>query len=108
MPSLNRHKVIDREVETRTRDDFALLHDLPNGGRQYAHSFPLIPTFDAISYFRFEFNGSQRDSLSYVKEIQPITFSETETSHADVVVKMLRYYRASYAAGLDRRASRTS
>ncbi|HZO94530.1 MAG TPA: hypothetical protein VFB22_12315 [Candidatus Baltobacteraceae bacterium] len=98
VPSMNRHKVIMREVETRTRDDYARLHDLPNGGTQYAHSFPLIPTFDAISYFRFQFNGSQRDSLSYVKEIQPITFTDpANTAHADVVVTMLRYYHASYA-----------
>ena len=98
VPSMNRHKIIERAVETRTKDDFARLHDLPNGGTQYAHSFPLIPTFDAISYFRFEFNGSQRDALSYVKEIQPITFTDTQpATHADVVVRMLRYYRATYA-----------
>jgi hypothetical protein len=97
VPSMKRHRVIEREVETRTKDDFARLHDLPNGGTQYAHSFPLIPTFDAISYFRFQFNGSQRDALSYVQEMQPITFSDTPDTHADVVVKMLRYYHASYA-----------
>jgi len=99
VPSLRRHQVIARQVETRTKDDFAALQDLPRGQHQYAHSFPLIPTFDALSYFRVTFNGNRRDLLSYVEPGSPITFKDPrETSHADVVVTSLRYYRASYAA----------
>ncbi|MDB5073517.1 MAG: hypothetical protein JWM87_4628 [Candidatus Eremiobacteraeota bacterium] len=98
VPSLRRHKVISRAVETRTSDDYAALQDLPQGQRQYGHSFPLVPTFDAISYFRVTFNGSQRNTLSYLEPGPPITFKDPrETSHADVVVTSLRYYRASYA-----------
>jgi hypothetical protein len=98
VPSLRRHKVISRAVETRTRDDFAVLQDLPNGRRQYGHSFPLVPTFDALSYFRVTFNGSERNTLAYVEPGQLITFTDPRlTSHADVVVTSLRYYRASYA-----------
>jgi hypothetical protein len=97
IPSLHQHKVIARAVETRTGDDFAVLQDLPQGQRQYAHSFPLIPTFDALSYFHLTYNGSRRDALSYVQMMQPITFSDTSTSHPDVVVNYLRYYHASYA-----------
>ena len=99
VPALRRHQVISRQVEARTKDDFAALQDLPRGQHQYAHSFPLIPTFDALSYFRLEYNGNMHDALSYVKQIQPITFTDPRlTSHADVVVTSLRYYRASYAA----------
>ena len=98
VPSLRRHQSIARAVETRTADDFALLQDLPQGQRQYAHSFPLIPTFDAISYFRLSYNGGRRDALSYVKMERPITFTDPRlTSHADVVVISLKYYRAAYA-----------
>jgi hypothetical protein len=99
VPSLHRHQVISRAVETRTSDDFAALQDLPQGQHQYAHSFPLIPTFDALSYFRLEYNGGRRDALSYVHQVQPITFTDPRaTSRADVVVTSLRYYHASYAA----------
>lgn len=98
VPALRRHQVIARQVETRTKDDFAALQDLPRGQHQYAHSFPLIPTFDALSYFRVTFNGTRRDLLSYVEPGPAITFRDPrETSHADVVVTSLRYYRASYA-----------
>ena len=97
VPSMRRHKAISREVETRTRDDYAMLQDLPQGQRQYAHSFPLIPTFDAISYFRVVFTGT-RNTLSYVEPGPAITFRDPhETSRADVVVLSLRYYHASYA-----------
>ncbi len=98
VPSLRRHKVIERAVEARTRDDLAVLQDLPRGNRQYGKSFPLNPTFDAISYFRVTFNGSERNTLSYVEPGPAITFKDPrETSHADVVVVSLRYYHASYA-----------
>lgn len=98
VPSLRRHQVISRAVESRTKDDYAVLQDLPRGKRQYAHSFPLIPTFDAISYFRLEYNGGQRNALSYVHMQQPITFTDPRaSSKADVVVTSLKYYHASYA-----------
>lgn len=97
VPSLRRHKVIDRQVETRTADDFAALQDLPRGQYQYGHSFPLIPTFDALSYFNLIFNGIQRDALSYVEQVKPITFTDPRTtSHADVVIISLKYYHATY------------
>ena len=104
VPSLRRHQVIARAVETRTADDFAVLQDLPRGQRQYAHSFPVIPTFDALSYFRLEYNGNRRDALSYVHQIKTITFTDPRaTSTADVVVTSLRYYHASYAADSNER-----
>ena len=94
---MHQHKVISRAVIARTKDDAAVLQDLPQGQRQYAHSFPLIPTFDALSYFRLEYNGGRRDALSYVHQVQPLTFTDPRTtSHADVVVVSLRYYHASY------------
>ena len=96
IPSLDKHVVIRREVETRTADDKAILQDLPRGQRQIAHSFPIIPTFDALSYFMVRFNGKQRDALSWIEQVQPITFTDPNV-HADVVVTTLRYYAASYA-----------
>ena len=109
VPSLRRHQVISRQVETRTKDDFAALQDLPRGQHQYAHSFPLIPTFDALSYFRVTFNGNRRDLLSYVEPGAPLTYADPRlTSHADVVVASLKYYHASYAADSNDRIAHIS
>ena len=99
VPAMRQHKTISRAVETRTADDFAVLQDLPRGQRQYAHSFPLVPTFDALSYFHIYYNGSRRDALSYVQLEKVLTFSDPAPTGArsDVVVTYLRYYHAEYA-----------
>ncbi|HTW83408.1 MAG TPA: hypothetical protein VMD91_04985 [Candidatus Sulfotelmatobacter sp.] len=95
VPSLNRHESIARAVETRTADDFASLQDLPRGQHQYGHSFPMPPTFDALSYFNFVYSALHRNALAYVQQVEPITFKEP--AHADVIVTALRYYHADYA-----------
>lgn len=98
--ALKRHKVVERAVETRTADDYAVLQDLPRGQRQYGQSFPLIPTFDALSYFRIDYSGAQqRNMLAHITTYAPITFDMTHasTSNATVVSTTLRNYYAHYA-----------
>ena len=100
VPALNRHKVVEREVETRTADDFAVLQDLPRGQRQYGQSFPLIPTFDALSYFRIDYTGAQqRNMLAHVTTYGPITFDAPHATAPGitVVATTLRNYYARYA-----------
>lgn len=84
----------------RTRDDLAVLQDLPKGRNQLSHGFPVTPTFDALSYFTLQWFASARMALtSYVKDVQPLTYADTSPApKADVVVVNLRYYRAAYAA----------
>ncbi len=98
--ALKRHTVVERAVETRTADDFAVLQDLPRGQRQYGQSFPLIPTFDALSYFRIQYSSApHRDLLSHVTTFAPITFSAPQASSSGVAVvaTTLRNYYAHYA-----------
>jgi len=94
IPALKKYTVINREVETRTSDDYAVLQDLPHGQRQYGHSFPLIPTFDALSYFSINFSLHGHNVLSSVTLDQPITFSDPKPSNPDVAVitTFLKYY----------------
>jgi hypothetical protein len=96
--ALKRHKVVERSVETRTADDFAVLQDLPRGQRQYGHSFPLIPTFDALSFFRIEYSGG-RNLLAHVTTYEPMTFEEPHATAPGVAVvaTTLRNYYARYA-----------
>jgi hypothetical protein len=96
--ALNRHKVVERSVETRTVDDFAVLQDLPRGQRQYGHSFPLIPTFDALSYFRIDYSGG-RNLLTHFTTYAPMTFEApaATTPGVAVVATTLRNYYARYA-----------
>ncbi|GAC1424135.1 MAG: hypothetical protein NVSMB5_18060 [Candidatus Velthaea sp.] len=103
VPAMKKYRVIDRAVEARTVDDYAVLQDLPKGQRQYGHSFPLLPTFDALSYFRLEFTMGDpvrmHNPLSAVHMQGPITFANPAASTAgvSVVSTTLRNYYARYA-----------
>jgi hypothetical protein len=100
-PTVNYHKSIDRAVIVRTADDLAIVQDLPQGRQQVTHAFPILPTFDALSYFRLVNNGSARDILeSHVEPMGNITFAPPTpgAGHADVVVTTLRNYYATYDA----------
>jgi hypothetical protein len=98
VPSLGRRRLVERAVAVRTRDDLAVLQDLPKGRRRLFHSFPVPPTFDALSYFSLHWAATAHMAISaYVDGVQPITYAQATPAAADVVVVNLRYYRATYA-----------
>lgn len=103
VPALKRDQTIERAVEARTSDDTAVLQDLPHGMRQLGQSFPVLPTFDALSYFSLDFHLGdplrQHNPLSGVKMYKPIEFAPPSASNPDtaVVVTTLRNYYAQYA-----------
>jgi hypothetical protein len=97
--SMNRRADVMRDVKARTRDDLAIMQDLPQGATRVGHSFPLLPTFDALSYFRLVGSGGPHKALdSYVTDVKPLHYNGgVSTSGADVVVTNLKYYYAKYA-----------
>jgi hypothetical protein len=109
--ALKQSRRISRAVEARTRDDLAVLQDLPRGANQLGHSFPVPPTFDALSYFHLDFRLSdpirQHNPLTAVTlqspgqglPPQPLRFSDPVplNPEASVVVTTLRNYYAQYA-----------
>jgi len=102
VPSLHRERDIVRYVVARTSDDTTVVQDLPNGRTQVTHAFPLLPTFDALSYFTLTGKANLHDSLeAYVHDVTPLTYDDQKPStgdHVDVIVVRLRAYRVSYAA----------
>jgi hypothetical protein len=101
VPAMNENRRISRAVVTRTDKDVAILQDLPKGQNQVGQSFPLIPTFDALSYFHLNFRMGdpirRHNPLSGVIVDAPLTFAPPPPSQADVVVTTLRNYYARYA-----------
>lgn len=103
VPALDESRRISRAVVTRTDKDVAVLQDLPRGQNQIGQSFPLIPTFDALSYFRLNFRLAdpirRHNPLSGVTLDAPLTFVQPAPSSPDVavVVTTLRNYYATYA-----------
>jgi len=97
VPALNRERDILRSVSVRTRDDSAVIVDLPNGGTQVGHAFPITPSFDALSNFVLHWKiGIHQDVTSYVSDVEPLHY-DSSSSNADVVVFRLRQYKAFYA-----------
>jgi hypothetical protein len=98
-PSLNRDRVIVRSVSVRTKDDTAVIQDLPDGRNQLGHGFPITPAFDALSYFTLSWKvGWHQDVSAYVHDVTPLTYQDPANSSADVVVFRLRAYKATFAA----------
>ena len=111
VPALKQSRRISRAVEARTRDDLAVLQDLPQGANQLGHAFPVPPTFDALSYFKIDFHLGdpirQHNPLTAVTMLspapgvqpQPLRFSDPVASRPEVsvVVTTLRNYYVVYA-----------
>jgi hypothetical protein len=51
----NRTEDIDRSVEVRVADDYAVMQDLPRGEVRTGQAFPIIPYFDPFSRFTFSY-----------------------------------------------------
>lgn len=97
-PSAGQKRRIDRAVSVRTKDDLAVIQDLPQGRNQLGHGFPVTPAFDALSYFTLSWKiGAHFEMTSYVHDVTPLRYSEEPPSGADVVVFRLRQYRVQYA-----------
>lgn len=103
VPAMRENQRISRSVMSRTDKDLAVLQDLPRGQNQLGQSFPLVPTFDALSYFHLTFHLGdpirRHNPLSAVVMDAPLTFTAPQPSNAnaDVVVTTLRNYYATYA-----------
>ncbi len=111
IPALKQSRRISRAVEARTRDDLAVLQDLPRGQNQLGRAFPVPPTFDALSYFKLDFHLGdpirQHNPLTAVMMLspgaglppQPLRYSDPVPSRPEVtvVVTTLRNYYAQYA-----------
>jgi hypothetical protein len=111
VPALKQSRRIERSVEMRTRDDLAVLQDLPRGANQLGQAFPVPPSFDALSYFNINFRLGdpirQHNPLTAVTLLspgpglppQPLRYSDPVAINpeASVVVTTLRNYYAQYA-----------
>jgi len=84
----------------RTRDDVAVIQDLPQGKNQLGRGFPVTPAFDALSYFTLSWRvGAHQEVSAYVHDVTPLEYKDPTADHeADVVVIRLFAYRAGYAA----------
>jgi len=98
-PSLRQQRDVVRGVAVRTKDDLAVLQDLPRGANQLGRGFPIPPSFDALAYFTLSWKVGAHGAFSaYVHDVTPLRYDMSKRSGADVVVIRLLQYRAEYAS----------
>jgi len=98
-PTIGKERDVLRAVSVRTRDDLAVLQDLPQGRNALGHGFPVTPSFDALSYFTLSWRvGAHTEVTSYVHDVTPLTYPDVSKEDADVIVVRLRQYKAEYAS----------
>ncbi len=98
-PSIGQRREIQRAIAVRTKDDVAVIQDLPRGANTLGHGFPITPSFDALSYFTLSWKiGAHGTFSAYVHDITPLTYDLNKAKGADVVVMRLLQYRAEYAS----------
>jgi len=97
-PSLGKERDVNRSVMVRTRDDLAVIQDLPQGANVLGRGFPVTPSFDALSYFTLSWRvGAHTEVSASVHDVTPLTYPDADHTGSDVVVVRLRQYKAEYA-----------
>lgn len=55
--SIGQQRDVNRHVEVRQTDNFAVMRDLPDGGERTGQAFPFIPYFDPLSGFSYKWSA---------------------------------------------------
>ncbi|HEY8314357.1 MAG TPA: hypothetical protein VIG51_09295 [Candidatus Baltobacteraceae bacterium] len=97
-PSLGRSQDIDRSVQVRVADDFAVMQDLPQGSQRTGQAFPIIPYFDPISNFGFSYfaNLKRVDITLTRKDLAYFPLPSPDPS-VNAVVAYNSFWAARYA-----------
>jgi hypothetical protein len=97
-PTLGRAQDINRSVAVRVADNFAVMHDLPNGGDRTGQAFPIIPYFDPLSEFQFSyFANLKRVDITVVRGRPYQLAIPQDDPSVDMVVPYNSYWDARYA-----------
>ncbi len=98
VPSLGRSQEIDRSVEVRNADNYAIMHDLPHGATRIGEAFPIIPYFDPFSSFTFSYYANLKAITITLRRGTPIVFPIPAPEPGDdLVVPYISFLDPSYA-----------
>ena len=97
-PSLGRSQDINRHVAVRELDNFAVMHDLPNGGERTGNAFPIIPYFDPWSQFSFRWQANLKNVVIDLQRTRPYTIAiPQDTPGVDVLIPYFSIWAPRYA-----------
>src|SRR5665213_637692 len=96
--SLNRTQDINRAVVVRNADNFAIMHDLPQGAERTGQAFPIVPYFDPFSSFSFGYYANLKLVTITLTRMDPIVFPIPPADPSvDVVLPYNSFWVARYA-----------
>jgi hypothetical protein len=99
-PTLGRAQDVNRSVAVRIADNFAVMHDLPQGAERTGQAFPVVAYFDPFSTFGYSyFAGLKRIDVN-VQRGQPWTPFSTPAPDpgVNVIVAYNSYWAARFAS----------
>ncbi|MHB1551627.1 MAG: hypothetical protein ACYDG0_04540 [Vulcanimicrobiaceae bacterium] len=97
-PALGRSQEIDRYVEVRVADDYAVMQDLPRGAVRTGEAFPIIPYFDPFSSFEFSYYANLKSVDITLSRGSPIVLNlPPPDPSVNVVVPYNSYWDPQYA-----------
>jgi len=98
VPSLGRSQEIDRTVDVRNADDYAIMHDLPHGATRVGEAFPIVPYFDPFSSFTFSYYANLKAITITLERGAPMLFPiPAPDPTVNVVVPYISFLAPSYA-----------
>ncbi|MEO6836004.1 MAG: hypothetical protein ABI231_08895 [Candidatus Tumulicola sp.] len=97
-PSLGRAQDINRAIAVRVSDNFAVMHDLPNGGNRTGQAFPIVAYFDPLSAFQFSYFANLKRVDITLERGQPLVLATPDPDPSvNVVVPYNSFWAARYA-----------
>lgn len=105
VPSLRRDAEIDRQILVRVKDNYAIMHDLPQGAERLGQAFPVIAYFDPLAGgFKYEYPAFiknfriNRDFAITLDRGTPLFFEAPQSNPAvTLVAGYSLYYYPSFA-----------
>lgn len=97
-PSLGRSQDINRVVQVRQADNFAVMQDLPQGAQRTGQAFPIIPYFDPFTQFTFSwFANLRRVDITLERKPPGLWPVPPQDPNVDVVVPYFSFWQPVYA-----------
>lgn len=96
--SLGRSQDINRFVQVRQADNYAVMRDLPQGAERTGQAFPIIPYFDPFTQFTFSWFANLKNVDIKIDRSAPSLWPLPQPdSSVDVVVPYFSFWAPSYA-----------
>jgi hypothetical protein len=96
--SLGRAQDINRIVQVRQADNYAVMRDLPQGAERTGQAFPIIPYFDPFTQFTFSwFANLKRVDITLERSAPGLWPLPQPDSSAGAVVPYFSFWAPSFA-----------